>query len=100
MVDFKNALRLFFVLLAYGLAGYLDHDDEQRLAQGLVQSTTADRLPKCPLQGTEEDPDVSGPVGKRSFVAAVAEVASASSNPGELDTAQSSFDLICPPNGL
>lgn len=100
MIDFKNALRLLVVLGAYGLTGHLDHEDEERLAQGLVHSPTAMRSPKCPLPATEEHPVASGSGAKESFVAAVNEVAPASSNTGALDTAHTSFDWPCLPDGL
>jgi hypothetical protein len=93
-------LRLLVVLLAYGLTGHLDHEDEQRLAQGLVHRPAVDRSPKCPLQDTEIHRFVSGSGAKGNFATAANLAGPASSNRGALDTSHPSFDCPCLPDGL
>ena len=100
MIDFKNALRLLVVLLAYGLTGHLDHEDELRLAQGLVDSAAVDRSPKCPLPDTESLPIGSVSDAKGNFTTEVVAAGPASSNRDALDTAHPSFDWPCLPDGL
>ena len=100
MIDFKNALRLLVVLLAYGLTGHLDHEDELRLAQGLVHRPAVDRSPKCPLPDTESLPGGSVSDAKGNFTTEVVAAGLASSNRDALDTAHPTFDLPCLPDGL
>jgi hypothetical protein len=100
MIDFKHALRLLVVLLAYGLTGHLDHEDELRLAQGLVHRTAEERSPKCPLPDTENLPDGSVSDAKGKFTTDVNAAGPASSNSGALDTAHPTFDWPCLPDGL
>jgi hypothetical protein len=100
MIDFKNALRLLVVLLAYGLTGHLDHEDELRLAQGLVHCPAVDRSPKCPLPDTERFPGWSVSQAKGAFATEIVAAGPASSNSGALDTANPTFDLPCLHDGL
>ena len=100
MIDFNHALRLLVVLLAYGLTGHLDHDDELRLAQGLVHRPSVDRSPKCPLPDTKSLPSGSVPDAKGNFTTEVNAAGPASSNSGALDTAHPTFDWPCLSDGL
>jgi hypothetical protein len=100
MIDFKNTLPLLVVLLAYGLTGHLDQEDELRLAQGLVHRPAVDRSPKCPLPDTQSLPGGSVSNARGNFTTEVTAAGPASSNNGALDTAHPTFDWPCLPDEL
>ena len=97
MSDFKDGLRLVVVLVAYGLTGHLEHDEEMLLEQSLRQQPTAVRSPKCPFPAWEERSVANGTNPSGQSIARGTEVASASSTTGALGALHQALDGDCMP---